>query len=111
VRAFKGIVSQEFFLQDFFMNHLPQALENNIGVISNFFKYIHGDIGKSKCTTDINDNGGKFSTFCQLHRWCTLSCEYLCKFSKMFVTALWYTHYTGAWEKLILDKNLKSKIS
>jgi hypothetical protein len=31
-----------------------------------------------------------FSSFhwCQRHRWCTLSCEYLCKFAKKFETAL-----------------------
>jgi hypothetical protein len=35
---FKGTVSRDFLLQIFFMNHLPQAPENNTWVISNFFK-------------------------------------------------------------------------
>ncbi len=32
-RYFKGTVSQDFLLQVFFTNHLPQAPENNIRVI------------------------------------------------------------------------------
>ncbi len=34
----KGAVSQDFSLQVFFMNHLPQAPENNIMVIWNIFE-------------------------------------------------------------------------
>jgi hypothetical protein len=47
--------------------------------------------------------------WCQQHRWCTLSCEYLREFSKKFETALMV--YSGAWGKLIQEKNQKSKIS
>ncbi len=32
----KGTVSRDFLLPVFFTNHLPEALENNIRVISNF---------------------------------------------------------------------------
>jgi hypothetical protein len=39
----------------------------------------------------------------------TLSCEYLRKFSKKFETTLMV--YSGAWGKLIYEKNQKSKIS
>ncbi len=46
---------------------------------------------------------------CQRHRWCTLNCEYLREFSKKFETALMV--YSGAWGKLIHEKNQKSKIS
>jgi hypothetical protein len=46
---------------------------------------------------------------CQRHRWSTLSCEYLRKFSKKFETALMV--YSRAWGKLIHEKNQKSKIS
>jgi hypothetical protein len=42
------------------MDHLPQALENNIRLISNFSK-ICRDIRKSRCTTGIKDTGGKFA--------------------------------------------------
>jgi hypothetical protein len=35
---FKGTVSRDFLLQVFFMNHLPPSPENNIRVISNFFR-------------------------------------------------------------------------
>ncbi len=45
----------------------------------------------------------------QWHRWYTLSCEYLREFSKKFETALMV--YSGAWGKLIHEKNQKSKIS
>ncbi len=43
------------------------------------------------------------------HRWQTLSCEYLREFSKKFETTLMV--YSGAWGKLIREKNQKSKIS
>jgi hypothetical protein len=43
------------------------------------------------------------------HRWQTLSCEYLREFSKNFETAIMV--YSGAWGKLIHEKNQKSKIS
>ncbi len=68
--------------------------------------------------TGIVDTGGKFATginntsetgvkICR--RWCTLTCEYLRKFSKKFETVL--TEYSGAGGKLILQKNQKQKIS
>ncbi len=44
-----------------------------------------------------------------LHWWCTLSCEYLREFSKKIRNGLMV--YSGAWGKLIHEKNLKSKIS
>jgi hypothetical protein len=44
-----------------------------------------------------------------LTRWQTLSCEYLREFSKKFETTLMI--YSGAWGKLIHEKNQKSKIS
>jgi hypothetical protein len=40
---------------------------------------------------------------------CSLSCEYLCEFSKKFKMALMV--YSGAWGNLIHEKNQKSKIS
>ncbi len=46
---------------------------------------------------------------CQRHRWCTLSREYLREFSKKFEMAVLV--YSGAWGKLINEKNQKSKIS
>jgi hypothetical protein len=45
---------------------------------------------------------------CQRHRWCTLSREYHHKFSKKFEIAVMV--YSGAWWKLIYEKNQKSKI-
>jgi hypothetical protein len=46
---------------------------------------------------------------CQQHQWCTLICEYLPEFSKKLETAVLV--YSGAWGKLIHEKNQKSKIS
>jgi hypothetical protein len=43
----------------------------------------------------------------QLHRWCTLSCEYLHKFTQKLETG--QEVYSGAWGKLIHEKNLKLK--
>jgi hypothetical protein len=60
-KFFKGAVSRDFLLLVFFVNHLPQASDNSIRVISSFFK-IPGDICKSRCTTGINYHGGKFAT-------------------------------------------------
>jgi hypothetical protein len=45
---------------------------------------------------------------CRWHRWCTLTCEYLRKFSKKFEMIL--TLLSGAWGKVIHEKNLKQKI-
>jgi hypothetical protein len=66
----------------------PQAPENNIGIISNFVSILR-DVRKSRCTTGINDTGGKFAAvvnytggklaagihnigckFCHRYRWC-----------------------------------------
>ncbi len=44
---------------------------------------------------------------CQRHRWCTLSCKYLCEFSTKFKTAI--LGYSGAWGNLIQEKNLSQK--
>ncbi len=46
---------------------------------------------------------------CRWYRWSTLSCEYLREFSKKLETALML--YSGAWGKLIHEKNQKQKIS
>ncbi len=40
-------------------------------------------------------------------RWCTLTCEYLCEFSKKFEMILMLL--SGAWGKVIHEKNLKQK--
>ncbi len=45
--------------------------------------------------------------WCQ--QWCTLSCEYFREFSNKFKPAL--IGYSGAWGKLIHEKNMKSTIS
>jgi hypothetical protein len=42
-------------------------------------------------------------------RWCTLTCEYLSEFLKKFEMTLKFT--SGAWGKMIHEKNLKQKIS
>ncbi len=40
-----------------------------------------------------------------------MNCEYLREFSKKFKTVLLVIVYSGAWGKLINEKNQKSKIS
>jgi len=46
---------------------------------------------------------------CRWHRWCTLTCEYLREFSKKIEMILML--FSGAWGKVIHEKNLKQKIS
>jgi len=53
-------VTRFFALHFFHWLIFPQASDNNNGVISNFLK-IREDIRKSRCTTGINDTGGKFA--------------------------------------------------
>jgi hypothetical protein len=45
---------------------------------------------------------------CQRHRWCTLTCEYLCEFSKKLERDRWYSE---AWGKLIHEKKPEVEIS
>jgi hypothetical protein len=40
----------------------PQAHKNKSRIISIFFLKIPGDICKSRCTTVVNNTGGKFAT-------------------------------------------------
>ncbi len=44
---------------------------------------------------------------CRWHRWCTLTCEYLRKFSEKFGMTIML--FSGAWGKVIHEKNLKSR--
>ncbi len=57
----KGQCHKIFCIRVFSWIIFPQAPENNTRVISIFSK-ICEDICKSRCTTDINDNGGKIAT-------------------------------------------------
>ncbi len=71
-------------------------------------------------TNNTSETGGKIFRRCRWYRWqichrcrwyqwSTLSCEYLREFSKKFETALMV--YSGAWGKLIHEKNQDQKIS
>jgi hypothetical protein len=54
-------VSQDFLLLVFFMNQFPPPPQSiPLRLFKNFSK-IRGDIRESKCTTGINDTGGKFA--------------------------------------------------
>ncbi len=44
------------------MDQFPPASEYSIKTVPKFFSKIHGYIHKSRCTTSINDTGGKFAT-------------------------------------------------
>ncbi len=61
-------------------------------------------------TTGINntsETGDKICHQCHLHQWCTLTCEYLREFLKKFEMILMLL--SGAWGKVIHEKNLKQK--
>jgi hypothetical protein len=52
-----------FFAQSFFHeSSSPEPLKITLGSFQFFFSKILGDIGKSRCTTSINDTGSKFAT-------------------------------------------------
>ncbi len=55
----KGTVSRDFLLLVFFMNQFPPSIPFTPFQI---FSKIPGDIRVSRCTTGINDTGGKFVT-------------------------------------------------
>ena len=58
----KGLVSQDFLLLVFFMNQFtPHPRVFHLDRFE-FFPKIRGDIRESRCTTGINDTGGKFAT-------------------------------------------------
>ncbi len=46
---------------------------------------------------------------CCWYRWCIFTCKYLCEFLKKFVMNQMI--FSGAWGKMIHEKNLKQKIS
>ncbi len=113
----KGTVSRDFLLQVFFHESpSPKPLKIMLGS-SRIFLKIHRDIHKSRCTTSIidtsrkfatgvNDTGGKFAAGChryQRHR------RQICHRGKKLKMAVMV--YSGAWGKLIDEKNQKSKIS
>jgi hypothetical protein len=57
----------------------------------------------AKFAAGVVDTGGNFAR----HQW--KNCEYLLEFSKKFEMPLQL--YSGAWGKVIHEKNLKQKIS
>jgi hypothetical protein len=89
----KGTVSRDFLLQVFFMHHLPPwPLKITSGSFRIFSK-THGDIRMSRCTTGINDTGGKLC-----HQFLCLEYENTYK-QNMFLMWYWYR-----WKcKLIAD--------
>jgi hypothetical protein len=58
----KGTVSRDFLLLVFFMNQFPPSPRVLHLDRIEFFSKIRGDIRESRCTTGINDTGGKFAT-------------------------------------------------
>ncbi len=114
----KGKCHEIFCFRFFSWITFPQAPDNYITVGSfRIFSKIRGDIRKSRCTTGVNDTGGKFTTGVNdtggklppVSTTQTLSCEYLREFSKKFEMVL--MEYTGPGGKLIHEKNQKQKIS
>ncbi len=58
---FKGTVSRDFLLLVFYESISPQPQSIPLGPFRIVSK-IRGDIRKSRCTTGVNDTGGKFAT-------------------------------------------------
>ncbi len=86
--------------------NLPPVSTTLVKLVAKFAAGVFDTRGKF--ATGVVDTGGKFATHFVLYRWSTLSCDYLREFSK-FATALMV--YSGAWVKLIHEKNQKQKIS
>ncbi len=66
VASFLGPALKEQCREIFRFRFFPQALENNMRVISNFFENSRRYL-VVRCNTCINDTGGKF---CRLYHWC-----------------------------------------
>ncbi len=101
-------LKENFFFRFFWWIIFPQALKIALGSFR-IFQKICGDIRKWRCTTGVNYTGG---IFCRRYQWyqrCSLSCEYLRKFSKKFEMAP--NGILRGLGKLIHEKYLKSKIS
>ncbi len=114
----KGQCHEIFDFWFFSWISFPLSPKYTIRAVSIFFFFkICGDIHSSRCATGVVDTGinntsetgGKICRRCRWYRWCTLTCEYLRKFSKKFKTVL--MGYSGAGWKLIHEKNQKQKIS
>ncbi len=58
----KGTVSRDFLRLVFFMNQFPPNPRVFRLDRFEFFSKIRGDILESRCTSGINDTGGKFAT-------------------------------------------------
>ncbi len=93
----KGTDTKFFASGIFHGSPSPKPLKTTLESLQ-MFSRIRGDISQVKVLH-----------WYQRHRWWTLSCKYLREFSKNFETALMV--YSGAWGKLIHEKNQKSKIS
>jgi hypothetical protein len=61
-----------------------------------------------KFAKSVVDTGSNFAADVVLYRWCTLTCEYFCKLLKKIKMTL--ALFSGAWGKIIHEKNLKQKI-
>jgi len=58
----KGTVSRDFLLLVFLMNQIPPQQQSIPFRPFRIFLKIRGDICELRCTTGINDTGGKFAT-------------------------------------------------
>ncbi len=103
ITSLKGTASRDF--SDFFINHLPpKPLKLTLESFRIFPKF--AEIFTSQGAPPVPPSLITVANLprCQRHRWCSLG-----EISKKFETAL--IGYSGAWGKLIHEKNLKSKIS
>jgi hypothetical protein len=96
---FKGTVSRDFFCFWFFFHESvsPQPQSIPLGPFRIFSK-IRGDICKSRCTTDINDTGGKFFQKSKI------SC--ICPFNKVLERQLLASKSVVYFEKVLSSKTI-----
>ncbi len=102
IAGLKGTVSRDFLLLVLFMKRYLGKFA--AGIVDTGGKFATG-------VNNTRRTGGKICRRCRWHRWCTLICEYLCKFSKKFEMILILLSGAWGWGKVIHDKNLKQKIS
>ncbi len=97
-----------------FNNFVWAPLNSRVNIYINFCLQVH-----LRCLQSVliichrckqhKGNWWQICRRCRWHWWCTLTCEYLRKFSKKFEMTLLL--FSGAWGKVIHEKHLKQKIS
>ncbi len=95
-------MSRDFLLQVFFHESpSPKPIIITLGSFRIFSKF-RGDIGKSRCTTGVNDTGGKFShkfPLCCWHRWQIMGTISGCRHLKVNLKAKIYIYVSSTTQR------------